>query len=808
MANGVKANGVDGLKVVNRVFAHIDDLVSVKPNIDVHSPIRTILHEGELFAKQADTHLDFRRPDVALQEHVKATIVAADIIPRHKDYPSLQSDRGELHRSYTALMKRIKAQNDKFDDVKVLIKENNARSGVRPTAQRDSFGTASESLSNSLQNGHSRAQSVQHPASNAISTGPTNGEQAGEHMSGVSRTYDLSTGSSNGESARKKPPVQPKPEGLHGKALHSPSNSQVDLATRFARLRSPGVTATIQDPRIRTQPIQIPEPAEYTLKSPTTSQNSSQSGRPSTISRPTGPREMPSVPTTAARPTKIPFDVQIPDMPKPPDAIYSPARSTDTVTTINLPSSIPRNSSYLVNGKKISAPPISTVGPTPGSVEGKQDYFSPAHTLNNDGYSRRRQDPLIPESTTVTAEDLMHYIKMGSQSMRILLVDIRAREQFDSGHIMSQSIICVEPISLRHGISAEELGESIVLSPDSEQRLYDKRHEFDLIVFYNQSSTSIKSYTPAGNDNDSALQDFTMAIYDYGYDKQLKTCPRLLLGGLDAWVDLMGLGSLQDSSTGLTTSSRVAARKGPQPSQPLGRVAVTRDTRKYVPARRRTYESRPLSKEEESKWDASLREDNTRSPTAAESSSPDEFSYARTTEDFFRRYPELPAIQESMISPPSVPHINTYQNELTNSVPRPPARPAPALPRQRSSGLSEKGPSATYALTPGSQSSITAPKVTPGNTGLFNGSVMCYMNAAIQALSSTDFLREVLLHFIYPPTPRLPRKRGEISDPPQLMVRNLGNLLGHLWSGQYDYVTPKTFAVSKSGTVFDISELT
>ena len=801
MANSAKPNGGDFMKVVNRVFPHIDDLVAVKPNLDIHSPIRKILQEGELFAKQADTHLDFRRPDVALQEHVKATIVAAEIIPRHKDYPSLQSDRGELHRSYTGLMKRIKAQNEKFDDVKVLIKENNARSGVKPTLQRDPLGTASDSMSKGLQNGHSRAQSLHQPAANGISTGTVNGLQVDEHPNGVSKSPGLSVG---GAAPRKKPPVQPKPEGLHGKALNQPgitpsSSAQVDLAARFARLRSPESTPPIQDPRIRTQPIQIPESSENVQKSPMTPQNSSQPGRPFTITRPTGPREMPSVPASAPRTAKIPLDVQIPGMPRPPDAIYSPARGTDTA--INLPSSIPRNSSYLVNGRKNSAPPISTVGPTPGSMEGKQDYFSPAHTLNNDGYSKRRQDPSIPESTTVSAEDLLNYINMGSQSMRILLVDIRAREQFDSGHIMSQSIICLEPISLRPGISAEELGESIVLSPDSEQKLYDKRHEFDLIVFYNQSSWSTKP-DGRGYDNDITLQYFTKAIYDYGYEKQPKRFPRLLLGGLDAWVDLMGPGSLQSSSTGPTTSGRGTDRKGPQPSQPSSRGAIA--TRKYAPARRRTYESRPLSKEEESKWDASLREDNARSPTTAETTSPDEFSYARTTEDFFRRYPELPAIQESMISPPSVPPRTTYQNELANSMPRPPARPAPALPRQRSSGLSEKGPSATYAMTSTSQSSITTAKVTPGNTGLQNNNVVCYMNSAIQALSSTDFIRDFLLKFTYPPDNPLPKKSTEKSVPPQLMVRNLGNLLGHLWSGQYDYVTPKTFAVSKPIIFFEL----
>jgi ubiquitin carboxyl-terminal hydrolase 8 len=142
---------------------------------------------------------------------------------------------------------------------------------------------------------------------------------------------------------------------------------------------------------------------------------------------------------------------------------------------------------------------------------------------------------------------------------------------------------------------------------------------------------------------------------------------------------------------------------------------------------------------------------------------------------------------------PSVP--KAYQDELASLMPKPPARPAPALPRQRPSGISERGPLAAYAHTP-SGDTITNYRVTPGLTGLHNPNNLCYMNAAIQAFSATPFLRDLLVNYQYPPPVPIPKKRGESTDPPQLMVRSLGNLLGHLWSGQYDFVTPNTFRVS------------
>lgn len=67
--------------------------------------IKKIVSEGEHYARQADSHLGFGRPDIALQEYMKACIIAVDIIPRHKDYPALKSDRGELHRLHDVFLK-------------------------------------------------------------------------------------------------------------------------------------------------------------------------------------------------------------------------------------------------------------------------------------------------------------------------------------------------------------------------------------------------------------------------------------------------------------------------------------------------------------------------------------------------------------------------------------------------------------------------------------------------------------------------------------------------------------------------------
>jgi ubiquitin carboxyl-terminal hydrolase 8 len=270
----------------------------------------------------------------------------------------------------------------------------------------------------------------------------------------------------------------------------------------------------------------------------------------------------------------------------------------------------------------------------------------------------------------------------------------------------------------------------------------------------------------------------------------------LLLGGVDAWTELMGPSSLQSSSTG-SLSFKNANVNGIKPARPLGRVPMARDAYRFTPQRKRTYESRTLSKEEESKWDETLREHPTNERTAAaEQDGSDELSYVRTTEDFFRRYPELPSIQESMISARPAPKRVAYYTAPVDSIPEPPARPAPALPRQRSSGVLEKAPITTYAMSSGIGTGSADLAPSAGLTGLRNTGVSCYANSIVQCISATGPLRDYLINFVPGPNTKVPRKAGESTDPPQLLVRNLGNLLGHMWSGRYDYVAPNTFLVS------------
>jgi ubiquitin carboxyl-terminal hydrolase 8 len=774
----------EGSKGGSRIFPHLDDLVNVRPDVDKHAPIKTIILTGEKLAKQADTHLDFRRPDIALEEYIKASIIAVEIIPRHKDYPATQG--GELYTLYQGLKKRISKQDPKFFDVRLMIKEDNAKSGVKPLKTRSLGENDAGIRRNGPLNGHSRTQSEMTPSVSG----------AANYLRGSE-----SDAESDNAHSRQKPAIQPKPQALHGKAIPSPT--QTDLAARFARLRSPESKAPVQDPRIRTQPITLPEIPNSSPKS--RSSLSSSTAGTSTSSRPSGPREMPMIPNGHVTQPRISVDVKIPNMPRAPDAIYSPARSTDSAATASLPSSVARGTSYTGHSRKSSAPPISSVGPTPSPVEPKQDYFVLSHSVNGHGAAQtpRPQDVFIPDSVYISAEDLFKFQRMGSQSVRVLHVDLRSRYQFDAGHIMSQSIICIEPIALRRGISGEEIADSMIVAPDAELALFKRRETFDLVVFYDQSSTKVNPFNNSGNEMDNCLHNFASAVYDFGYEKRVKRRPMLLVGGLDAWVDLMGSNSLKTSSNG-TLGPGKSFKPSQRTAGTLSRVGAVRDPTRSLISRTRV-ESRVLTREEQNKWNETLNEDRVSGrPADADPDASDElfYNYAKTTDDFFRRFPDISTIQESMVSNNQSPRpLHSYGDELSNSIPQPPTRPAPALPRQRSSGLSERGPKAVYAAGHDanlSNNAITAPRVEPGLTGLYNPHNLCYLNSSLQAISATPMIRdEVLRHRSGFSTIGIPKKDDESASPSQLFLKNLGVVMTYLWNGQYDWISPKTFAVSR-----------
>ncbi|KAI0477659.1 hypothetical protein GGR56DRAFT_638186 [Xylariaceae sp. FL0804] len=672
-------------------FRHIDDLVSVGVDIDPHTPIRKLLEVGDAHMRQATTLHDFHRPDLALQEYIKAFTIAVDKVPRHKDYPSLKSDRGDLNRLYGALKSKITTHGATFDQVKEDIKEDNRRSGVRSASSQP------RPSANILEN---------LPSPPAGAPNGTNLQQQNRSNGAASpRSYEIgATPARDGSLSpgrKAKPMVHPKPQALQGHAIKASSGAaSQDLTARFAKLRT-------QDSR------GTPDP-----------------------SRLAGPRDMPV--SRQRRPT---IDSSMPPMPKLPDAIYSPARGTLTSEAANLPSSTPR-------GMFSRTSSVASI-PSASSRRAMDEQFVAAHALGASQQSAV-SGKNIPGGDTITVTELLQYLDLDPAQFQILVIDVRDRESFDEGHIPSQRTICVEPeILARENISADEIAESMVLSPSQEVLAFEQRDKVDMVVFYDDESAALPSKV-TGDSQEMNLFNLRQALRYYSYNRQLRATPKLLVGGLDAWMKDPDAPPLVVSDT-----SNSAGLDGKLPVRGLGK------------RKRPRTKTRTLGPDEVQHFQELIAESQNAIP----------FDYAKSREDFDRRFPAVASTPESMSSP-----VKSVEHDILSSIsPKPPSRPPPSVAKTRYSGLESADDALAHAPTAmlAQPSHGNLPGQLPASqprTGLINPGSWCYAHATIQALLASSPFVDELLSNEWPSSWAPNVKVGDMMHP-QLMCKILGNIL-------------------------------
>ena len=162
-------------------------------------------------------------------------------------------------------------------------------------------------------------------------------------------------------------------------------------------------------------------------------------------SRPAGPRDMrTSVPSIPAK-TPLPFE----DLPKPPGRTFSISESARSSQDVHRPPSDRKQSYY-------GQPIVSAANP---QVQKHREDLQPYRPRTPNGVNLaivpKTNSAEIPHSPTIDAETLSKYLA----KYNVLVVDIRDRDQFDEGHIFATSIICIEPLALKEGTSAEMLEE-------------------------------------------------------------------------------------------------------------------------------------------------------------------------------------------------------------------------------------------------------------------------------------------------------------------------------------------------------------
>lgn len=70
----------------------------------------------------------------------------------------------------------------------------------------------------------------------------------------------------------------------------------------------------------------------------------------------------------------------------------------------------------------------------------------------------------------------------------------------------------------------------MVLNPESEQVMFVGRHQFDIVVYYDQNSQN----------EHLTLNHLREAIYENEFGKMLQRAPVMLAGGFEAWKQVIG----------------------------------------------------------------------------------------------------------------------------------------------------------------------------------------------------------------------------------------------------------------------------
>ncbi|KAI9818892.1 MAG: ubiquitin-specific protease doa4 [Pycnora praestabilis] len=834
-------NSNTGAKITTRGYdyPHIKDLIAKAiPQADTNAPIGKLLREAEGSAKGADRYLDFGRKDLAYIEYLRASNIIAFFIPKHKDAPSLLSDRGDLWRLNKALIKEITLQHETFDKVKRIIEDDNKRSGVQPSAYYNHLSSeprSSQRYAKFDPISVNDNETLPLPKTHVLRwEGKSAFRERPLSVSSESMQKQSPSSMSNG-SPRRKPALHSKPESLHGRIM-SPSEtsgygsrpaSSDELAERFARLRSPeaqenaaqstAFEASRASPGSRTSSS---SPHQDTLvgRSPRASHSSNYTSSSQTMpvvpqvsstvsptysDRPSGPRFMPAA-SGPPHPPKIPLNTRIVvSMPRAPSPTYSPARNLPTPTAINPPRSTAR--SIIGTGGRSNSMGASTTTSQAYNANGESNEYVSAVTNRsiNDGNSRRPSADL-PYETAVSVEKLYDYLKR----FDILLIDVRTREAFDDGHIFARSIMCIEPAGLRVGMPAEDLEDGLILSPDQERDFFHQRDQFELIVYYDQSTTSSRflngSPNTVGTPSLRALYD---AVYEFSYQKPIKRPPVFLIGGIDAWVDLVGEQALKASNVADMDGGRVN-RPAKKLGRPIAKSSRARLTYNLESRRMQMRDYNPLNSEEEKAWLEKAQHEGdvaqyqqilgdhngaSQGDVSVEGAAPVVHSY----DEFLRRFPETSTLQQSMVAPVAgrPQSSGPYYNPSTFN--QAPLRPAPAVPRKSYSGVSEKAPPQSapslrsapsaaplyFASAISASSSLKLPR-----TGLINFGVTCYMNATIQCLSATTPLTNFFLDNSYRSVVQRNWKGSQ-----GVMPEYYANVVRSLWKGDVEAIRPSSF---------------
>lgn len=740
--------------------------------LDRNQSIAHLITAAENSLRQAVTLLEYRKPDLAYTEYLRCYETLVNAVYQNPGYPDFKNGRSPAYSRYNYLVKRLASREEQFSSVKEIIENDNQRNGTQPRLARPpSPGSDTTPVSPTQPTSANFARP-------ALERTPSEFES---YVNNRRTDYTTVTNvSKNVPTASQAQQTSPPASG------NGSSRATVEaLSERFARLRG-GPKLDISAATIRPQ-SRDSLTSPYNLHSPTSNdmRRGSDDSRIGSA-RPNGPRAMnggfPKFSDTFSLNAQV-----VAAMPQPPTPAYSPARNMQISGDIELPRSSAR--SIVGTGGRSNSLASSVSSHAPGG-DSESGYF-PKEPPS--GPPSRRKSVFLPRETRVGAEKLYDYLKMHS----VLLIDCRTREEFDNGHIYHNTVMCIEPTALRKDMSADQLQDSLVLSPEDEQDLFASREQFDLVVYYDSSTSSDQYLQNPRTDGDLNLRYLHDALLEFNEGKPLQRPPILLMGGIDAWIDLVGNQALKMSNTAQRVKNMRPVRRSTAPDL----------NQRIQNSKRRLRDYNPLDADEEQKWRERARKESVvveprpDIPAEDESVAVEDESMLESIAEFNRRFPDAASIGQPGVPeyqqqarpqvPAKIPDYPTAPiSAAISSMPAVPKRPAPAAPRMSYSGVNERSVSQSKSAH---LPAYIPPHLQPANlrlpkTGLVNFGVTCYMNATIQALSCTLPLSAFFLDDRYKSMVQRDNWKGSKGVLPDLFA----NLIRSVWNGQSSSIRPTT----------------
>ncbi|KAJ5093446.1 hypothetical protein N7456_009307 [Penicillium angulare] len=715
-------------------------------NVNENTSLDILLRTASDAIGYAKTLANEERSDEAYVQYLRASEITINVIPHHPDYRTTITQRPGWYKEFAGLMMAVRTKQGTMDAIKQDIIEDNLKSQVQPMG-------------------------IYRPGSSGLGSIAPRGRENRDSPSGAMRMPSPTQ-------------FQAMPDfNANPKRFSSPAEDM--LAQRFAKLKM--VQPRGADSPSRSYPPTSPagQISPHTSRPP---QGDDNLIHQSPTRRPLGPRSMGSSPA----PSHV---LPIPHTAQSTRYLHSIHRTL-------------HEHLLKVRGPLHNDIHILQILPRGSPSRGPHD--NPYRSLTPNGVNPTRESrsgsPDIPANSAISASDLLDYLRR----FNVLLVDVRSRDQYDNGHIYAKSILCIEPVALKENVSAEELEERLVVSPDHEQSLFERRNEFDLVVYYDQTTASV-SYLAGSPVGTSAphLRALHDTLYEFNEYKPLKggRPPALLLGGLDAWIDLLGQQSLATSSTAAVMGSIQSRKPVSKPGRPLGRVPTMASANSSLEVRKRRLRGfTPLNSEELTAWlekakneeidTSTYMEDEQLTDEPQEDLTQTSSPFVHNYEDFLRRFPEPSSIQQSMThaqSRPVAPPVPNYEAPTPLAVT--PSRPAPAVPRPSYSGVAdgrhfqphmERQNSAARTALYTSSSLLSRLKLP--RTGLTNFGVTCYMNSTIQCLSATVMMSRFFIddRFRYYIQKNWKGSQG-------VMPGLYANLIRSLWKNDVEVIMPTSF---------------